>query len=68
MVYQKIEKLQGLKVLVADDDTDTCISISKMLTEIGMRTEWTASGKEAVIRAKLATEIGDEFHHHPYRL
>ena len=61
-VYEKIPSLQGLKVLVADDDTDTCLSISGMLTEIGMRSEWTVSGKEAVIRAKHAREIGDEFY------
>lgn len=61
-VYEKIPSLQGLKVLVADDDTDTCLSISGMLTEIGMRSEWTVSGKEAVIRAKHAMEIGDEFY------
>ena len=60
--YKKIEQLQGLKVLVADDDTDTCLSISGMLTEIGMRSEWTVSGKEAVIRAKHSMEMGDEFY------
>ena len=60
--YEKIDQLQGLKVLVADDDTDTCLSISSMLTEIGMRSEWTVSGKEAVIRAKHSMEIGDEFY------
>ena len=60
--YEKVEQLQGLKVLVADDDTDTCLSISSMLTEIGMRSEWTVSGKEAVIRAKHSIEIGDEFY------
>ena len=60
--YEKIEHLQGLKVLVADDDTDICLSISSMLTEIGMRSEWTVSGKEAVIRAKHSMEIGDEFY------
>ena len=60
--YEKIEHLQGLKVLVADDDTDTCLSVSSMLTEIGMRSEWTVSGKEAVIRTKHAVEIGDEFY------
>ena len=60
--YQKVEQLQGLKVLVADDDTDTCLSVSSMLTEIGMRSEWTVSGKEAVIRAKHSMEIGDEFY------
>ena len=61
-VYQKIESLQGLRVLVADDDTDTCLSISSMLTEIGMRSEWTVSGKEAVVRAKHAVNMGDEFY------
>ena len=61
-VYRKVESLQGLRVLVADDDTDTCLSVSSMLTEIGMRSEWTVSGKEAVIRAKHAMEMGDEFY------
>ena len=61
-VYERIESLQGLRVLVADDDTDTCLNISKMLKEIGMRSEWTVSGKEAVIRAKNAMELGDEFY------
>ena len=60
--FEKPAHLQGLKVLVADDDTDTCLSISSMLTEIGMRSEWTVSGKEAVIRAKHSLEIGDEFY------
>ena len=59
---ERVEQLQGLKVLVADDDTDTCLSISSMLTEIGMRSEWTVSGKEAVIRAKHSMEMGDEFY------
>ena len=60
--YEKIESLQGLRVLVADDDTDTCLNINKMLTEIGMRPEWTTSGKEAVVRTKVAVEMGDEFY------
>ena len=61
-IYEKIDSLQGLRVLVADDDTDTCLSISSMLTEVGMRSEWTVSGKEAVIRAKHAVDLGDEFY------
>ena len=61
-VYEKIESLQGLRVLVADDDTDTCLSITSMLSEIGMRSEWTVSGKEAVIRTKHAMDIGDQFY------
>ena len=56
-----IPELEGLRALVADDDTDTCLNISKMLRSIGMRPDWTISGKEAVIRAKDAYEQNDSF-------
>ena len=46
---------------MADDDTDTCLSVSTMLSKIGMRPEWTISGREAVIRTRYAMEQGDEF-------
>ena len=59
--YEPIPELQGARALVADDDTNTCISVSKMLKEIGLRADWTASGKEAVVRAQQAFEEGDEF-------
>ena len=58
---KQIPQLEGLRALVADDDTDTCLSVSTMLSKIGMRPEWTISGKEAVIRTKYAVEQGDEF-------
>ncbi|MDO4178383.1 MAG: response regulator [Phascolarctobacterium sp.] len=57
-----IPQLMGLRALVADDNFDTCASITKMLDQIGMRSEWTTSGKEAVLRARLALEKNDEFH------
>lgn len=59
--YEKISQLQGARALVADDDTSACLNIGRMLREIGMRPEWTISGKEAVIRAEDALEQGDEF-------
>ena len=59
--YEPIPQLQGARALVADDDTDTCMSVSKMLRKIGMRADWTASGKEAIVRAKEAFDEGDEF-------
>ena len=59
--YEPIPQLQGARALVADDDTDTCMSVSKMLKQIGMRADWTVSGKEAVVRAKEAYDEGDEF-------
>ena len=58
---KQIPQLEGLRALVADDDTDTCLNVSKMLRSIGMRPDWTISGKEAVIRTKDALEQGDAF-------
>ena len=57
----KIPQLQGLRALVADDDTDSCLSVCAMLRDIGMRPDWTNYGREAVVRAKEAHEHGDEF-------
>ena len=58
---KQLPQLEGLRALVADDDTNTCLSVSTMLSKIGMRPEWTISGKEAVIRTKYAVEQGDAF-------
>ena len=59
---EKITELEGLKALVVDDDFNTCDSVTKMLVKVGMRSEWTLSGKEAVLRARQSVEIGDAFH------
>ncbi|MGN1404798.1 MAG: response regulator [Erysipelotrichaceae bacterium] len=58
---EKIKELEGLKALVVDDDFNTCDSVTRMLSRVGMRSEWTLSGKEAVLRAKQAIEMNDEF-------
>ena len=58
----KIKELEGLKALVVDDDFNTCDSVTKMLVQVGMRSEWTLSGKEAVLRARQSMEINDAFH------
>lgn len=59
---ERIQELENLRALVVDDDFDTCDSITKMLVRVGMRSEWTVSGREAVLRAKQAIEINDVFH------
>lgn len=59
---EKIKELTGLKALVVDDDFNTCDSITKMLVQVGMRSEWTLSGKEAVLRARQSIEMNDAFH------
>ncbi len=56
-----IKELEGLRALVVDDNFDTCDSVSKMLMQIGMRSEWTMYGKEAVLRAQQAVDVGDHF-------
>ena len=59
--WEQSPRLAGLHALVADDDFNTCASVTRMLTKIGMRAEWTTSGKEAVLRTQLAVENDDEF-------
>lgn len=60
-VPRRIPQLEGLRALVADDDTNTCLNVSKMLRMIGMRSDWTTSGHEAVVRTQDAIEQGDGF-------
>ncbi len=57
-----VKELQGLRALVADDSFATCDSVTKMLRQIGMRSEWVLHGREAVLHAKQAYELGDEYH------
>lgn len=59
---ETMEELEGLKALVVDDDFSTCDSVTKMLLRVGMRSEWTVSGREAVLRARQAIEVNDAFH------
>lgn len=59
---ERIAELEGLKALVVDDDFNTCDSVTKMLVRVGMRSEWTLSGKEAVLRARQSMDLGDAFH------
>lgn len=39
-----IKNLEGMRALVADDDSESCLSVSRMLKSIGMRSEWTTLG------------------------
>lgn len=59
---EQIKELEGLRSLVVDDDFNICESASAMLKSIGMRSEWTTSGREAVYRAKAAYDEGDAYH------
>ena len=51
----------GIRALVVDDDMDACTNVAGMLRNIGMRSEWCVSGKEAVFRSKEAFAINDSY-------
>lgn len=56
-----IEEMQGIHALVVDDDFDACDGVAKMLSNFGLHPSWTMSGKEAVLRTKHSTEMGENF-------
>ncbi|MCI9490569.1 MAG: response regulator [Dorea sp.] len=56
-----IPQFKNCRALVVDDDFNTCDSVSYMLGQIGMRAEWTMSGKEAVLRIRQAVMRGDSY-------
>ena len=58
---EHLSQLAGLRALVVDDDINTCTSISKMLSAMGLRPDWTTLGKEAVVRSSFAIEQEQPF-------
>lgn len=58
---QRLEQLANLRALVVDDDVNTCVSVSKMLSAIGMHPDWTTLGKEAIIRTEFALEQNESY-------
>ncbi len=56
-----IPELVGERALVVDDDIVSCQGVCALLRQIEIRAEWTTSGKEAIIRAKEAKELGDGY-------
>ncbi len=58
---EDIPELKNCRALVVDDDFNTCDSVTYMLTQIGMRAEWTLSGKEALLRTRQAVSRGDNY-------
>lgn len=59
--YTPIAELTGVKALVVDDDFGACDAATRMLLKLGMQSEWTLSGKEAVLRTKQSVSLNDAF-------
>lgn len=53
-VPQEVLELKNCRALVVDDDFNTCDSVTYMLEQVGLRAEWTLSGKEALLRTHQA--------------
>ncbi len=45
---EKKQALENLKVLLVDDDQDTCIHTSLLLDKLGIEAKWVLSGSEAI--------------------
>ena len=58
---QMISELKDHRALVVDDDFNTCDSVSFMLQQLGLRAEWTLSGKEAILRTRQACSRSDDY-------
>ncbi len=57
----EIPELKNCRALVVDDDFNSCDGVTYMLGQLGMRAEWTLSGKEAVLRTRQAAMRGDDY-------
>lgn len=55
-------ELQELRSLIIDDDRDVCENTSRMLQEIGMKSEWVISGLEAIKKVSDSHKINQDYH------
>ncbi len=56
-----IEKYAGQKMLVVDDDRDSCEVACDILTDMGINSKWTQSGREAINCIQEADAAGESF-------
>ncbi len=61
-VSRQVDALKGLRVLVVDDDFQTCESVTRMLDSVGIRSDWTTVAREAVNRVQMACSANDPFY------
>ncbi|WP_130862254.1 response regulator [Bacilliculturomica massiliensis] len=58
---QSLPALESLKVLVSDDDRDSCIHASLLLKNLGIRSDWVLTGAECLEKVKSAHRIGEDY-------
>lgn len=60
-VMPDTSRLVDLPVLVVDDDQDACEAVCAVLDDIGMKSKYVLSGKEAVVCVTKSHQEGDDF-------
>ena len=53
--------LESFRVMIADDDRDSCIHASLLLKKLGIRSDWVLTGEECVEKVHAAHEAGEDF-------
>lgn len=61
MKAMNINQLIELPVLVVDDDAFACEAACTILDDIGLKSEWVQSGREAIERIRQAVQTGENF-------
>ena len=53
--------MESLKVLVVDDDRDSCVHASLLLKNLGIVSEWVTTGRECIGKVQEAHKTGQNF-------
>ncbi len=56
-----LPRYAGMRALVVDDDINTCTSVSRMLSALGMRPDWTTLAREGIVRSQFAVEQNEAY-------
>lgn len=57
----KRHELESLKVLIADDDRDSCLHTSLVLEKLRIQSDWVLTGKECLEKVKDAHRFGEDY-------
>lgn len=58
---KKEAEFESLKVLIADDDRDSCLHTSLLLKNMGIISDFALSGKECVEKVKAVHQTGEDY-------
>ena len=58
---ERVKELEGKRILVVDDDVESCKHIPEIFKVLGMNADCCNSGAEALKKAKLASDRGSKY-------